>query len=407
MYSHTKILMLLALSFTAEQAVAQTVAGNPNQQTVLGKGPFTSPRATAMGGAISTVADDLDATFSNPAGIGGLGMGSGKMPWVRKLYFPQSSASANENTKSLNTAFKEQNGADDSAIGQSILDASEGDRQFARANAVMGVVIGRAILVPFTDYQVAALAQGDGLIDTHYRSMTGVGYGFSAQNPKETFSIGYFGYSTNIQDLKGQLNYSELIDTESRKNVFKDHSNNYEALGHNIGIVWQVAKKASPRFSLVMTDLEDTKLKLKGEPKEDVNSSSTSSTATTTSVFDSTPQPLFQQNNTLGFSISPQINKSSHINWVVEMTQIGLNDVSILKKFRSGLEYNLFGGTGSYAKLSARAGINNAGYSMGLMCNLGLINFEASSYAVDIGDNDSRMIERRFSGTVGINVGDF
>ncbi len=370
-----------------------------------------------MGGAISTVADDLDATFANPAGIGGLGMGKRKMPFIRKLYFPHTSGSANFNTKSLNKAFKEQSGQEDTAVGQSIIDAAEGKRQYGRVSAVTGLVLGRSIYVPFADYQVATVSQGNGLVDTHYRSMTGMGAGFSAQDPGGVFSIGYFGYAAAVKQLKGSLSYLEMVDITARKEAFSNYTNEYSGVGHNLGMVWRIAKSGKPTLSLVAQDLGDTTLGLNGELKtaaqpslpetDDETTTEVADSTTATSEFEIEEEIVYRRNTTIGFSLSPPLGKSSHINWVIEATHLDEKDMAMDKKLRTGLEYNIWGATGSYAAVSLRAGYNSAGGSAGAYLNLGIINFEASSYAIDIGVDNKKVIERRMTGTIGINVGEF
>jgi hypothetical protein len=416
-------ILALIITFFSSLAFSQTETSDSDptvtEQTIIDSSPFTSARATAMGGAISTVADDLDATFANPAGIGGLGMGKRKMPWVRKLYFPAISGSANSNAKSLNKAFKEQGGAEDTDIGQSILDAAEGKRQYGRANVVAGTVLGRSIYVPFTDYQVATVSQGNGLVDTHYRAMSGFGMGFSVQDPKGIFSLGYFGYTATVKDLKGILSYQEMIDTESRKEAFSNYTNSYSGAGHNVGFAWVLAKRGKPTLSFVAKDIQDTHLASTGDIKDVASPSVVTSddeteteetlaeSTTASSEFEIEDEIVYRRNTTIGFSVSPQIGKSSHINWVLEATHLDEKDKALHKKMRTGLEYNIWGATGSYAGVSLRAGYNSAGGSAGAYLNLGIINFEASSYAVDIGVDNKKVIERRMTGTVGINVGEF
>ena len=74
-----------------------------DSDTVLDPSPFVSIRANAMGGALSTIADDTDALYYNPAGIGGLGFDNKqeRMPFFRSLLFPYVGASANKNAISV------------------------------------------------------------------------------------------------------------------------------------------------------------------------------------------------------------------------------------------------------------------------------------------------------------------
>jgi hypothetical protein len=90
-------------------ATTETDTTEPSEdatQTRIEEAPFLSPRAAGMGGALSPLADDLDAAFHNPAGIGGLGWGKTKPPYVRKLWFPHVGIGANENSAKLYKSSK-------------------------------------------------------------------------------------------------------------------------------------------------------------------------------------------------------------------------------------------------------------------------------------------------------------
>src|SRR5690606_16108927 len=125
----------------------------------------------AMGGAIAPFADDLDALYHNPAGIGGRRWGKRKVPWVRKLYFPAAYSTSNKNATKLNQDFRDQEGARSRTVGEAIIDAHAGKRQYARVGGALGLVLGRTAVMPFYDSQIAAVSHGDGtnLIDTLYR----------------------------------------------------------------------------------------------------------------------------------------------------------------------------------------------------------------------------------------------
>ena len=86
-----------SLAQSSTTSSSETPSATSTTQTVLDPTPFTSTRANAMGGALSTIADDLDALYYNPAMIGGLGYDSQsnkKSAW-QGLYFPYAGASIN------------------------------------------------------------------------------------------------------------------------------------------------------------------------------------------------------------------------------------------------------------------------------------------------------------------------
>jgi hypothetical protein len=67
----------------------------------------------------------------------------------------------------------------------------------------------------------------------------------------------------------------------------------------------------------------------------------------------------------------------------------------------------LVGGDNGLAPVGIRLGGNEAGISYGMHLNLALIGIEAESHAVNIGINNSRVIERRTSFISYINIASF
>jgi hypothetical protein len=347
--------------------------------------PFVSSRAEAMGGALSTLADEIDSPFRNPAGIGGLKWGKERVGWLRKLYFPRVALTANRNSYKLNQEFSNQGGVDDSAIGAAIVDAAAGERQYARFNFGIGFVLGRFMAFPYSDVQLAANSQGEAsqLIDVNYRSTSGMGYGFSMADSKGTFSLGYFGYSASVSETFGTFSYSELVNPLTRKDALKEKTKAYSGGGHNAGLVWQIAKSGAPTVAIVATDIGGTKLQGKeGESK------------------------MIEKDLTLGFSLSPQLSKSICYNFILEATKLQDSDTAVAKKFRTGSELT-FGRPGSYATFAIRAGYNSGGGAYGLYLNLGLLGFSVSERQVDVGPENKRVVEARTTATFFVNVSEF
>ncbi len=362
---------------TAPAAAAQGIADAPVQST----------RAESMGGAIPTIADDRDALFENPAGIGGVHWGKQKAPLVRKLYFPYGSLSANQASTALLKDLRGKGGIDDSTVGKAIVDANAGDRQYARANTGLGLVFGRVIALPYYDAQVAATAKGAGtnLIDYRQVSTSGIAYGVSASDAAETIALGYSGFVSSRSELKGAFLYDDMINKTARTQLMKDNTTSSRAIGHNVGVTWRMGKAASPSLGLVLKNAGGTKYRV------------TKGTAETQTV---------KQDLTAAFSISPQFRKTGELNLSLAADRLMDSDVSFVKKYHVGTEL-LLGGIGSYATLGLRGGLNSAGPSGGISLNIGLIGLDAGVNAIDIGLGNDRATEHRVVGTVYVNVADF
>lgn len=378
---------LALLLGAAGTAHAQTVTAEPNPEfiSVIDEDPIPSPRGAGMADALSTTSDDLDAAFHNPAGIGGLNQKKGNSV-VRKLYFPWVSVSTNKNSQKLYGEVRKEGGANDSAIGKAIVDAQAGDRQYVRADMVGGLVLGRTIIVPFSDLQIAAASQGNGsnLVDMRYASTSGVGYGFSAQDKDGRISLGYFGYTLNRSETMGSFLYDDIINQDQRKEILADNTTKYKATGHNAGVIWKMGKAGSPTLGVSLKNVGGTKFKAKGGAADKVQ----------------------KQDLTVGFSVSPQVGKFGWWNTVLEAANLADDDTSLVKKYRLGTELSL-GGFGSYATFAVRGGYNYAGPSAGLSLNLGLIGLEAGFYTVDVGAGNERVPEQRGVASLYVNVADF
>jgi hypothetical protein len=376
-----------AAATDADDAAA-TDDGAPNVHTVIDEAPFASARAAGLGGALVTTADDMDAAFKNPAGIGGLGLGKkDNKSWIRKLWFPLVSVEANANSKALYDEAKASGATTDSTIGRASLDAHAGERQFARAGFALGFVLSRTMVLPFNDLQVAAVGNGDdeGTIDVRYRALSGVGAGFSAQDPNGTFSLGYFGYGASRTDVTTTMTFAEVIDADLRTAALKENTNKSTGVGHNVGFVWRLAKAAAPTLGVSVKDAGDTRFKAKTEGEEDV---------------------VQKQDLTMGFSLAPTLGKAGTLTVTLEAGRLTDDEISFTKKYRAGVEWTLWG-SGSYAALALRGGYNAAGGAGGLLLNLGLVGFEGAMQSVDIGVGNDRVIEQRFTATTFVNVAEF
>jgi hypothetical protein len=309
---------------------------------------------------------------------------------MRKLYFPYVGVAANANASKLNSDFGKEDGARDASIGSAIVDANAGNRQYGRATLGLGAIIKRTAIVPFYDQQMAAVGQGNGtdLVDLRYRSTSGVAWGTSISDPSASvFSVGVGGQYNTIEQIEGQFAYLDLVNKDARADAVKDHTYKFSGHGLHVGLLWRLAKEGSPTLAVVGRNAGNTRY--------------------TSSKPEQYGDLVIKEDLTVGFSLSPKMGKSSRLNWVIEAGRISDDEVTLRKKFRTGLELLMGGGPGSYATFGARCGYNHAGASAGLLLNLGILTLEAASQAEDIGLENSRVIERRTVGAVSVNVADF
>ena len=367
-------------------------------KTVLDSDPYISARAAGMGGALSTLADGVHAPFYNPAGIGGLHWEKTKPPIIRQFHFPYLGAGANENAVSLNKEFKKTDGSAEKTVGQSIIDAYSGKRQYARASGMFSFVLSRFTILQSSDIQFAAfrksennqtpLTPEESTINAKYRSNSSTGAGLSVTDPKGTFYLGVFSAYSQRKVFSGDFSYDQLVRREDRQADISTKMKHYSGVSTNVGMLWLLGQYGRPSLAVVSKNVGKSFYHLKNIDAD-------------TAAEDKTI--VENDDLTIGFSVSPHIGKSGAFNFIVEGHHLTDKEVSLNKKFRTAMEFN-FGGFGSEATLGIRTGYNLAGISGGLNLNLDLIQFEIASQAEDIGIGNRHVVERRNVGVFSVNV---
>lgn len=378
----------IVIFLTAACLSAATYA-TEDSDTVLDPAPFATSRANAMGGALSTIANDLDAIYYNPAGLGGLGFDKSelKTPFIKSLVFPYSAVTLNDTANTVRKEFNAKGAQSDANAGSAILDANSGQRQYLRATFMpIGLLQGRTAILPTIDHQIAAVPVADspGEVKLRYRTFSGVLLGTSVADYASRISIGISQSIGTIQETYGNFQYVDAVDVNARKEIYSANRKTYKAAATNIGMIIRPQRKLSPSFSVVARNMGNTK-----------NRSSNS-------AYD----PLiFEEDLTAGASISPKYKKL-HFNAIIEASHLTQKQIPAVKKIHAGLEMLVGGDTGK-APLGLRVGGTEAGVSYGAHVNLGLIGVEAESHATNIGLGGNRVIERRNSLVIFIDVGSF
>ncbi|MEI6833946.1 MAG: hypothetical protein WCL28_08120 [bacterium] len=365
------------------------VRASDEQDTVLDPAPFSTARANAMGGALSTIADDLDAIYYNPAGIGGLGFDKtkSKAPLTRSLVFPYSAVTLNDTANTVRKEFNAKSAQSDANAGAAILDANSGKRQFIRATVMpVGILVGRTVVAQTIDHQIAAVPVADspGAVKLRYRTFSGLLVGTSVSDYASRVAWGVSQSIGTIQETYGTFQYVDAVDVNARKEIFSENRKTYKAGATNIGMTIRPQKKLSPTFAVVARNMGNSKNRSTNEAYDDL---------------------IFDEDLTVGASISPKYKKL-RINAALEASHLTQKHIPAIKKFRAGLEV-LVGGDNSKAPFGFRLGGTEAGISYGTHLNLGLIGLEAESHATNIGFGGDRVIERRNSVVLFVDVGSF
>lgn len=388
-FSRGRFFLLLAIGVTGpgmEPARAQTTDTEVTEKTVLSDDLWVSPRAGGMAGALSPVADAMDAPWYNPAGIGGIHRKKGWKSTIRLLEFPYMGVAFNDNARDLISDFKQPGAGSDPMVTSAVLDANQGKRQYARFSFVPAIVMGRFMATYIYDNQLAAVTRGAGTgqIALRQRATSGPGFGFSATDPKGRFYLGAFTASLDRQELAGDFTFNEVNDPELRKDAIRGKTTNYQGVTSNVGILWVMSPRGRPSLGIVARDVGDTVYTKRNGAGDDTR--------------------VVKENLAASFAVSPGLGKWGFFSFVLEADQLGDQDTALKKKLRTGMEFSVGSVFGAGSGFALQTGYNAAGASGGARVNIGLIGLHLSTWGEDVGIENNSVIERRASAVISINV---
>ncbi len=357
--------------------MSSTLLAQTDSKLILDKDYFASMRSASMGGAVSPVVNGVEAVYYNPAGIGGIHLGTGKQPVLRQLNFPYISYSMGNKFSEIRDELLPSSVSDSSK--KEILNKYSGEKGYVRGSALFSLGLHRTMFVVSTDQQMAAYKNSDivdesssnlGSLTYQYQKRNMGGFGFSFVDKKESFYLGFFLAQHAIERSTGKFDYSQL---DQYQDLISQNQDTYKVNSVNVGTLWVFNKVSFPSLSIVVNDVGNT---------------------LHTPINDSTNKLQVDENVTIGFSVSPKMGSKSYLNIVLEAYNLGHIYTSASTKTRSAIEYN-YNGFGNDAVFSIRSGVNSGGSSMGISLNLSLIKFEYAVQSISSGINNDRINETR------------
>jgi hypothetical protein len=353
--------------------------------------PIVAPRVRSMAEAATPFVDGFDALYYNPAGIDG-NTYYGEMPkknFIRHLYLPRVGAVANQNAVGMNSEFSRSGATTNSDKGSVLVKDFEGKHAYGRFSlSPVGLFLGSFAVVPVMDQQISAIPSSDPNSDIkfHYRNFNGTLVGWSLTDPKNRyFSFGVSSAVGVIDDVNTSSSYKTLVNATDRDEVFKANSKTYDLSTQCFGLNITPPKKWNPRMSLVLRNFKNVEM----------------------TASDGVSKLAIKEDVTAAIGLAPRIGKMGRFKMSVEGTHLTDSSYSLQDKPRVGMEVTFGSSEDSQALFGLRSGYQATGASGGLHLNLGLIGFEASTYAVEIGSKDERNVERRGSITLFIDPGSF
>jgi hypothetical protein len=352
---------------------------------------YPAVRAHGMGGAFSPVADDGDAIFLNPAGIGRED-GEDSKSLLRGAQFPNISFGFNKFTQDTYKTY---------AISQEI-EAKELEKSVLTAEA-KSVLYGRTTIFPYftlgrVQFGFLFDSETQGYLSNYdspqtsefstdeeprtydsklsFSSINQVGgvLGFSVPYRKTGFSLGASARYMVRASLRRDIEASEGVALKVPESASQE-INKTKGLAVDAGILWEFSKKLAPTLAVSLRDVAGTLYKA-------IDSKSSSE--------------IERMNVVTGVSMRPFRNKYLGTLLSLEGQRMDDERVSGKEKIRLGAELTI-GANDSTAPASLRAGYNFRGVSYGASVELLFFQLEASSFVESVeGEQGTRLDRRNF-----------
>jgi hypothetical protein len=327
---------------------------------------WSSVRAEGMGGAYTSVVNDGDALFYNPAGLAG----QTRFEW--ELFDPRAGANGIDNLKTLQDVVS--GGTSNLA---SSLQQLYGKRVWLQAGTKSAILIPGFAMGAFVNSQAGIYVANPA--NTTMNLNYFFDYGFAAGGGFELIpSFMKFGLSARRFNRTGTslpIGAATLanLDTDALQNELKRRGTGYAA---DLGATFTLPGPVSPSLSVVYRNAGMTSF--------------------THEEGAGAPPPIDPE---LVIGGAMKISGGLvDITPALDFRYANRSDIDVGKKMHIGCEVAL-------PLLSLRAGLNQGYYTAGVGLNLGLIQLDAATYGVELGAYPGQQEDRRYVAQLRIQLG--
>jgi hypothetical protein len=351
---------------------------------------YLGARPLGMGDAFVAVADDENAIFHNPAGIGSNNLKSKSI--LKSASFPNISFSSNSFTSDLLVNYFNSYEYPSSIINKAVTNRDSSNIVFTRLSLFPNVVIGRLQLGVLVDSYVNGYttilnstqtsAYSTSITPLTYdrtftlisRDQYGPVIGFSYPFSRRIIlGLGsrFMQRSTKMNTIEAnQYGAIDASNKASDKNV-----NFTYGFAFDTGIILPIQDSINTKIAFSFLDVGDTTYKA---------ASSTSN------------NEVEKMNIKGGLSISPEISKNVGTIFSIEEERINDPRVDDRNKLRAGCEFSFGEKTGANAPFSARLGYGMQTFSAGMSIYILFANLEIATYGESVPINNGYVIDRRY-----------
>ncbi len=347
---------------------------------------FTGPRPAGMGGAFTAVANDENAFWTNPAGIGRARKARSRNS-IHIAKFPNAMIGANSASRSMYSAIKSASG---STIADVVSDAS--------------VPTDKPLYIRAAAFPVVIFEGGKGL-------PMGAAVGFAYSNFANRLNLGLTLRPTYRYAYEDSVPSEDLTSKTALTKRMRKDSNRGTGIGVDAGFLFTLADFWFPTIGMSIRNLptgcKTDYLNPYTEERQNI-------CGTKYSGSRGNPDALTAIDPTdvrAGVSISPRFTKDYSLRFSADVHNLylksssayyGLPGVDAAKLLHAGVEF-FIGNPLVQSPFSIRVGANQGFVTYGASINVPWFHIDFASYGVDISDQVRRVEDRRYLLALGTN----
>ncbi len=396
-----KTLSLLVLGFLARPLSAQELYE-----------PFIAVRPSAVGGAFTAIANDENATWTNPAGITRIRKARSRRN-IDLISAPNLILGANSKSREFVTVLNsgssagvEQVAAQADSLGSKPFWAYTGlaPMSFLEVDDVP-MIVG---LYSANTLSSALSAVDSSVADTHVYSDLGVIVGAAYDHPSHRLSLGITTRYMTRYAFEDKIPLTVLSDPKSLQTAVKNGANKSAAFAYDLGFLWTLADFWFPTFGVAIlngpTGCKGDYLNPYSKKRErtcGTKYSGSFANAEALSTLDPTDIRV-------GLSITPRFGRSfatkialdaHHLATMVGGSSYGLQNIAASKKLHAGIEF-FTGNPLTPPPFSIGFGMSQGFYTFGMKTQISKMSLEFASLGKDISASAGPLEDRRYLGSL-------
>lgn len=373
---------------------------------------FTGVRPMGMGDAFTAVANDENAIWTNPAGIGRSRKARSRAVFnVSKA--PNIIVGANTEGRSFYNGFKS---AQDKSVESILANADDlGDKPFWARVAVFPVALfdvsrnAPMAVGLYSNTTTKAVIQKDTPEVAQIEAVSDVGgvITFSYANDANRFNAGLSLRPVMRYAYEDRVASEVLLDRGAFMSEIRGGSNKSQAVGADFGTMFTVADFWFPTIGFAVLNLptgcKSDYLNPFTRKRENVCGTVYSGDFANEDAL-STVDPTDIR---AGVSITPRVGRKLNMRFALDVHHIpvgdaaqsyGLGGIEASKLFHGGVEL-FVGNPLQISPFSLRAGFSQGFATFGASVNLGLVAFDFATYGRDVSSNAAPIEDRRMLGS--------